>query len=108
MLKAIGLKQVRPAVLVIAPVAVLTLISATILAMLLNRADSDSATTILVSGGIAYAAAVVFLVRFGLASIGKLEDLGLTDSLAAMPNRRALHLDYARAAPEAAGPAGTG
>ena len=28
-------------------------------------------------------------------SIGKLEDLGLTDSLAAMPNRRALHLDYA-------------
>jgi len=98
-LKAIGLKQVRPAVLVIAPVAVLTLISATILAMLLNRADSDSATTILVTGGLAYAVAVVLLVRFGLASIGKLEDLGLTDSLAAMPNRRALHLDYARIAP---------
>ena len=99
MLQAIGLKQVRPAVLVIAPVAVLTLISATILMMLLNRAGSESATTILVTGGLAYAAAVVLLVRFGLASIGKLEDLGLTDSLAAMPNRRALHLDYARAVP---------
>jgi diguanylate cyclase (GGDEF)-like protein len=99
-LKAIGLKQVRPAVLVIAPVAVLTLISATILAMLLGRADSESATTILVTGGLAYAVAVVLLVRFGLASIGKLEDLGLTDSLAAMPNRRALHLDYARIAPD--------
>ena len=101
MLQAIGLKQVRPAVLVIAPVAVLTLISATVLAMLANLAgpDADTVTTILVSGGIAYAVAVVLLVRFGLASIGKLEDLGLTDSLASMPNRRALHLDYARATP---------
>ena len=99
MLQSIGLKQVRPAVLVIAPVAVLTLISATILAMLLSRADSESATTILVTGGLAYAVAVVLLVRFGLASIGKLEDLGLTDSLAAMPNRRALHIDYARITP---------
>ena len=101
MLQAIGLKQVRPAVLVIAPVVVLTLISATVLAMLLNRVGSDSfsAQSILVSGGLAYAVAVVLLIRFGLSSIGKLEDLGLTDSLAAMPNRRALHIDYARAAP---------
>ena len=101
MLQAIGLKQVRPAVLVIAPVAVLTLISATILAMLLNRADpsSEFPATILLAGGLAYAVAVVLLIRFGLSSIGKLEDLGLTDSLAAMPNRRALHLDYSRAVP---------
>jgi diguanylate cyclase (GGDEF)-like protein len=100
-LQAIGLKQVRPAVLVIAPVAVLTLISATILAFLVSVAGPDTRTlvTILISGGIAYAAAVVLLIRFGLANIGKLEDLGLTDSLAAMPNRRALHLDYGRAAP---------
>ena len=103
MLQAIGLKQVRPAVLVIAPVVVLTLISATILAMLVRQAgpDSGSVMTILLIGGVAYAAAVVLLVRFGLASIGKLEDLGLTDSLAAMPNRRALHIDYSRAAPDA-------
>ncbi len=103
MLQAIGLKQVRPAVLVIAPVAVLTLISATILAMLLGRWGSDamSARSILVSGGLAYTTAVILLLRFGLSNIGKLEDLGLTDSLAAMPNRRALHIDYARAAPGA-------
>ncbi len=103
MLQAIGLKQVSPAVLVIAPVAVLTLISATILATLLNRVGSDveSAGTILLAGGSAYAVAVILLVRFGLSNIAQLEDLGLTDSLAAMPNRRALHLDYARAAPGA-------
>jgi len=97
------MKQVSPAVLVIAPVAVLTLISATILATLLNRAEPgvESAGMILLAGGSAYAVAVAVLVKFGLKSIGKLENLGLTDSLAAMPNRRALHLDYAKAAPSA-------
>ena len=59
-MQSIGLKQVRPAVLVIAPVAVLTLISATILAMLVGRAgpDSDSAALILLIGGAAYAIAI--------------------------------------------------
>lgn len=101
MLQSIGLKQVSPAVLVIAPVAVLTLISAAVMAMLLDRAgtDAESVGTILLAGGSAYAVAVVLLVRFGLANIAQLEDLGLTDSLAAVPNRRALHLDYTRADP---------
>ena len=98
MLHAIGQSQVRPPVLVIAPVVVLTLISAIILALLIGQAGPDSGPSwaILVTGGLAYSFAVVLLVRFGLASIGKLEDLGLTDSLAAMPNRRALHIDYVR------------
>jgi diguanylate cyclase (GGDEF)-like protein len=89
---------VRPPVLVIAPVAVLTLISAVVLALLLGRAEPSWGSTgaILGIGGVAYAIAVVVLVRFGLANIAQLEDLGLTDTLAAMPNRRALHLDYAR------------
>jgi len=100
LLHAVGLKQVRPPVLVIAPVAVLTLISATILAMVLTQAEPTwgSSGAILAAGGAAYAVAVIVLVRFGLANIGQLEDLGLTDTLAAMPNRRALHLDYGRAA----------
>ena len=98
MLQAIGLKQVRPAVLVIAPVAVLTLISATILVVLLGQEGSNT-VAILTVGGALYAIAVILLIRFGLANIGKLEDLGLTDSLAAMPNRRALHLDYNRVPP---------
>lgn len=87
-----------PPVLVIAPVAVLTLISAATLAMILGRAEPGwpSAATIVVAGGSAYFAAMVLLIRFGLANIGRLENLSLTDALAAMPNRRALHLDYAR------------
>ena len=98
LLQAIGLRQVPPPVLVIAPVAVLTLISAAILTLILGRAEPGwpSAAMIVGIGGAAYVVAVVLLVRFGLANIGKLEDLGLTDTLAAMPNRRALHIDYAR------------
>src|SRR5688572_2043628 len=66
--------------------------------LLLGQADTDigPAWAIVVTGGIAYALAVILLVRFGLSSIGQLEDLGLTDSLASMPNRRALHIDYTR------------
>src|SRR5687768_12725258 len=88
-LQAMGLKQVRPPVLVIAPVAVLTLISASVMALLLGQAGPDlgPAWAIVAAGSIAYGVAVVLLVRFGLANIGQLEDLGLTDSLAAMPNR---------------------
>jgi diguanylate cyclase (GGDEF)-like protein len=97
-LQAIGLKQVRPPVLVIAPVAVLTLISASIMALLLRQAGPDfgPAWAIVATGGLAYGVAVILLVRFGLSNIGQLEDLGLTDSLASMPNRRALHIDYLR------------
>src|SRR6187402_718390 len=97
-LQAIGLKQIRPPVLVIAPVAVLTLISAIIMALLLQQADPDigPAWGIVATGSMAYGIAVILLVRFGLTSIGQLEDLSLTDSLAAMPNRRALHIDYQR------------
>lgn len=100
MLKTIGLDQVRPAVLVLTPLAVLTIISATVLVMVMDESRPlGSSAEILVVGGLAYGLAVLLLVKFGLSSIGKLEVLGLTDSLAAMPNRRALHLDYARAAP---------
>jgi diguanylate cyclase (GGDEF)-like protein len=89
---------VPPPVLVVAPVAVLTLISAIILALLLGLAEPGwpASATVLVAGGLAYMVAVVVLVRFGLANIGRLESLSLTDTLAAMPNRRALHIAYAR------------
>ncbi|MEO7552073.1 MAG: bifunctional diguanylate cyclase/phosphodiesterase [Croceibacterium sp.] len=92
------MKQLPPAVLVIAPVAVLTLISASVLSLLIADSGpaSPNALAVLVSGGLAYAVAVLFLLRFGLARVSYLEVLGLTDSLAAMPNRRALHQDFAR------------
>jgi predicted signal transduction protein with EAL and GGDEF domain len=96
-LHAIGLKQVRPPVLVIAPVAVLTLISASVMALLLQQAHTDYGPAwAIVASGPRLCRGGVLLVRFGLSSISKLEDLGLTDSLAAMPNRRALHIDYVR------------
>jgi diguanylate cyclase (GGDEF)-like protein len=98
-MQAIGFKQIRPTVLVVAPVAVLTLISIIVLAPVLYRAgpNSDALGPVLFAGGLAYVAAVIVMVRFGLMNIARLEDLGLTDTLAGMPNRRALHLDYARA-----------
>lgn len=98
MLQAIAFKQVRPSVVVIAPVAVLTLIFAAVLGLLLRQAPLawPSTETILATGGLAYAVAVVLLVRFALKGIAHLEGPGLTDTLAKMPNRRALHLDYAR------------
>jgi GGDEF domain-containing protein len=58
-LQAVGLKQVRPPVLVIAPVAVLTLISASIMGLLLQRSGPEVGTSwaIVVTGGLAYAVA---------------------------------------------------
>ncbi|MEO6388772.1 MAG: bifunctional diguanylate cyclase/phosphodiesterase [Croceibacterium sp.] len=82
----------------IAPMVVLTFITAIVLALLLGQASPGWRLlgVILGGGGLVYGIAAILLVRFGLANIGKLEDLGLTDSLASMPNRRALHIDYAR------------
>ncbi|AKH43678.1 diguanylate cyclase (GGDEF)-like protein [Altererythrobacter atlanticus] len=90
---------VHPAVLIVVPVAVLTLISVVILGLLLFSLEraSFSTTSIIVGGAVTYAVAAFFVVRHGLASISRLQNLGLTDSLAGLPNRRALHLDYVRA-----------
>ena len=97
-----AVRQVPPAVLVVAPVVVLTLISGAMLSALLAQGGPTSGTAMatLAAGTIAYAVAVLLLLRFGLAHVGHLEGLGLTDSLAAMPNRRALHQDFTRAGPE--------
>lgn len=92
--------KVPSAFLVTAPIAVLTLISAVVLGLLIRRlGDSHGTFAILLWGGLAYAAAAAFAIRHGLANIARLETLGLTDSLAGLPNRRALHLDYARGSP---------
>jgi diguanylate cyclase (GGDEF)-like protein len=97
-----AVRQAPPAVLVIAPVVVLTLISGAVLSLLLVQGGPTSAPAIatLAGGTLAYAVAVLLLLRYGLASVGHLEGLGLTDSLAALPNRRALHQDFARAGVE--------
>ena len=48
--------------------------------------------------GIVYLVAAVLLMRIGISAVGRLERLGLTDSLSGLANRRALHIDTAREA----------
>lgn len=83
---------------VFAPLVVLTLIFAALIAMILTSADVQPAPLLLFGGAAVYGGAVALLVRFGLANIGQLELLGLTDSLSLLPNRRALHVDIQRQA----------
>ena len=52
----------------------------------------------IVTGVALYLLALFLLGRVGMASVDRLEHLGLTDSLSGLPNRRALHRDVARRA----------
>lgn len=84
--------SVSPRTMVFAPLVVLTLIFGGVTAVLLTSTMDSSATFSLIVGGIAiYAASAALLCRIGMAGIGELETLGLTDSLSLLPNRRAMH-----------------
>jgi diguanylate cyclase (GGDEF)-like protein len=87
-----------PKLSVFAPLVVLTLIFGAIVTMILTESAVRVSPWILVVGGAVYAVAALVLIRFGLVNIGKLETLGLTDSLSMLPNRRALHVDIQRQA----------
>lgn len=87
-----------PKLSVFAPLVVLTLIFAALVAMILAESDVRVNPWIVIGGAAVYGIAALLLIRFGLANIGKLETLGLTDSLSLLPNRRALHLDIQREA----------
>ena len=82
-----------PAMLVIAPLIVLTAIFAGVIGTVVwNGNLTSTPTASLLIGGIAiYAAAIALLCKVGLSSVADLEKLGLTDSLSLLPNRRALH-----------------
>lgn len=94
--------QVRSKALVLAPVVVLTLIFTGLAAAILIMSGlANSVSRLALGGGAAvYVFAVYLLIRSGLASVKALESLGLTDSLAGVPNRRALHIDAARLHPQ--------
>lgn len=55
------------------------------------QTDLMPAPVLIVSGITLYLCAFVLLGRLGLASVRRLESLGMTDSLSGLPNRRALH-----------------
>lgn len=82
-----------PAMVVVLPLLVLSVIFAGVVGTSFFADDlSEAGVTSLLVGGISiYAAAVALLCKIGFASIGRLEMLGLTDSLSNLPNRRALH-----------------
>ena len=89
----ISLRQLAtaPKVLVIAPLVVLTAIFAAITLFVIST-DQLSLSPALIVGGLAiYLLAVAVLGAIGLNSVTKLQNLGLTDSLSSLPNRRALH-----------------
>lgn len=89
-----------PKLSVFTPLVVLTAIFAGLIALILVRTGASARATlpILLFGALVYGGAAALLVRYGLSNIGKLERLGLTDSLSLLPNRRALHLDAQRKA----------
>lgn len=84
--------------LVFTPLIVLTLIFGTVATLLvMNDAITIALTSPLILGGMTvYAIAAVVFARLGVAYIGHLESLGMTDSLSLLPNRRALHVDVQR------------
>jgi diguanylate cyclase (GGDEF)-like protein len=94
-MKGLLSEQARSKVMVVAPMVVLTLIFAGLMALVLSSAGPASGLTrtTLVWGGLVYVVAAALLIHFGLSNVGKLESLGLTDSLSGVPNRRALHQD---------------
>lgn len=88
--------------MIVGQAAVLSAIFAGVvaLAMIFSGWEIPALRLTLASLAAAYVLAMVLLVRSGLAGIGDLEVLGLTDSLSGVRNRRALHLDFARHAIE--------
>lgn len=80
------------------PLVVLSAIFGGLLLAILIQLDSEDMPRLstLVAGGSAYLGAMALLIRFGLNHVRQLEELGLTDSLSQVPNRRALHIDFQR------------
>ncbi len=89
-----------PQFMVLAPLAILSFVFAMILAAYaISQASASLSTPMVISVGIAsYATVVTALMWHGLRHTRHLERLSLADPLAALPNRRALHGDFARIA----------
>lgn len=85
----------NPKAMVIAPLVVLTCIFMVLAGLLIISGDVPIVpASALLAGGIAiYAIAATMLFRIGLDNVTRLENLGRTDSLSLLPNRRALHQD---------------
>ncbi|OBX18870.1 hypothetical protein A9995_09945 [Erythrobacter sp. QSSC1-22B] len=87
-----------PQVMVLAPLAILSSVFALLLlAYVANRSGMLVSPPQFVAIAVAaYAAVVAALLWYGLRHSRRLEVTSLTDALTGLPNRGALHLDYAR------------
>lgn len=82
--------------LVIAPFAVLSAAFMAVMAAIFWHGTVSLPSSLLIGGLFVYAAAFILLYRIGCHRLRKLEELGRTDSLTQLPNRRALHADVQR------------
>ncbi|MGB7407671.1 MAG: EAL domain-containing protein [Pontixanthobacter sp.] len=84
---------IAPKFLVIAPLFVLSTIFMFLIVVVANGENftSTQASSLLIGGFSAYAAALALTCRIGLRNVADLQKLGLTDSLSMLPNRRAVH-----------------
>lgn len=86
--------RLTPATIVVVPLLVLSVLSA-LLILVVFLSDSIvflKPSSLLIAGVALYAATIFGFGRIGVAKILKLEQIGLTDGLCGLPNRRALHL----------------
>ena len=92
--------SLRPVTLVLAPLVMLTVLFGLLMAAILISGSSNyvSASGILIAGILIYAATLLVISFTGISSIRELEDLGRRDGLTGLPNRHALHQDFARRA----------
>jgi diguanylate cyclase (GGDEF)-like protein len=90
--------RLTPRTVVMTPLAVLSGIFAGFAALLFVGFAHPSAAvlSLLLATLVVYLTAVFVLGRMGLSHMAHLEDLGRTDSLSLLPNRRALHEDVRR------------
>jgi diguanylate cyclase (GGDEF)-like protein len=84
--------RLTPTGLVLAPLALLTVIVAILLFIVAYSSQVSvlSPTALMVSGACAYAAAIIFLSRRAIASVRELETLGRIDGLSGLPDRHLL------------------
>jgi diguanylate cyclase (GGDEF)-like protein len=85
--------RLTPTGLVLVPLAIVSLVVSAIALVVLasDRISIVSPGALAISAVLVYAATIFFLSCNGVANVRELEELGLTDTLSALPNRRALH-----------------